>query len=213
MDPVLLGCLPADVFHHRRIDAQCFPVAFSMAELLLLCRDRLSAGSFDRPISTVWPPAMSASRSTKYWSLFPVLSFMGMMLERSGIARVLITMGRLFTVTCAAGLGLSVVIVGALFGGFTGIVGATVVTMGLLSLPAMLQAAASPHWPAASSALQECWDESFRISRVDIYGRICSPASMPRCQMQMGSLPQPRSRSVICLPAPSCRGCCSSSCI
>jgi TRAP-type mannitol/chloroaromatic compound transport system permease large subunit len=50
------------------------------------------------------------------------------------------------------GLGLGIVFVGVLMGATTGIVGATVVTLGLLTLPALLRAATTRGWPAASSA-------------------------------------------------------------
>src|SRR3546814_7614885 len=70
----------------------------------------------------------------------PRFVFMGVMLERSRIAEQLLdTMGLLFG-KLRGGLGLSVVIVGMLLAASTGIVGATVVTMGLLSLPSMLKA-------------------------------------------------------------------------
>ncbi|MCK8603406.1 TRAP transporter large permease [Desulfoferrobacter suflitae] len=69
----------------------------------------------------------------------PLFVFMGVMLERSGIAEELLeTMALLFG-RIRGGLAISVVIVGALLGASTGIVGATVVTMGLLSLPTMLR--------------------------------------------------------------------------
>ncbi|MEJ5378176.1 MAG: TRAP transporter large permease subunit [bacterium] len=69
----------------------------------------------------------------------PLFVFMGVMLERSGIAEELLeTMAVLFG-RIRGGLATSVVIVGALLGASTGIVGATVVTMGLLSLPTMLR--------------------------------------------------------------------------
>lgn len=69
----------------------------------------------------------------------PLFVFMGVMLEKSGIAeRLLESMGSLFG-RFRGGLALSVVIVGALLAASTGIVGATVVTMGLMSLPAMLK--------------------------------------------------------------------------
>src|SRR3546814_11479772 len=69
---------------------------------------------------------------------------MGVMLERSRIAEQLLdTMGLLFG-KLRGGLGLSVVIVGMLLAASTGIVGATVVTMGLLSLPSMLKAGYAP---------------------------------------------------------------------
>ena len=69
----------------------------------------------------------------------PLFVFMGVMLERSGLAEDLLeTMGLLFG-RIRGGLAVSVVVVGALLGASTGIVGATVVTMGLLSLPTMLR--------------------------------------------------------------------------
>jgi len=69
----------------------------------------------------------------------PLFVFMGVMLERSGLAEELLdTMGILFG-RIKGGLAVSVVIVGALMGASTGIVGATVVTMGLLAVPTMLK--------------------------------------------------------------------------
>lgn len=69
----------------------------------------------------------------------PLFIFMGIMLEKSGLAQKLLeTMAMLFG-TIRGGLAISVVIVGALLAASTGIVGATVVTMGLISLPTMLE--------------------------------------------------------------------------
>ncbi len=69
----------------------------------------------------------------------PLFVFMGVMLERSGLAEELLdTMGILFG-RLRGGLAISVIIVGALLGASTGIVGATVVTMGLLAVPTMLK--------------------------------------------------------------------------
>ncbi len=69
----------------------------------------------------------------------PLFVFMGVMLERSGLAEELLdTMGLLFG-RIRGGLAISVVVVGALLGASTGIVGATVVTMGLLAVPTMLR--------------------------------------------------------------------------
>ena len=69
----------------------------------------------------------------------PMFVFMGVMLERSRIAEELLeTMGRLFG-TLRGGLGVSVTIVGTLLAAAKGVVGATVVTMGLITLPAMLR--------------------------------------------------------------------------
>ncbi len=74
----------------------------------------------------------------------PLFIYMGTMLEKSGIAEELLeTMGFLFG-KHRGGLAISVIVVGALLAASTGIVGATVVTMGLLSLPTMLKRNYSP---------------------------------------------------------------------
>ena len=81
-----------------------------------------------------------------YWEVerdtliaIPLFIFMGLMLQRSRIAEdLLVTMAQLFG-PVRGGLGISVVFVGALLAATTGIVGATVVAMGLISLPAMLR--------------------------------------------------------------------------
>ncbi len=74
----------------------------------------------------------------------PLFVFMGVMLEKSELAaRLLETAGRLFG-SVRGGLGVSVVIVGALLAASTGIVGATVVTMGVMSLPVLLRCGYDP---------------------------------------------------------------------
>ncbi len=82
----------------------------------------------------------------------PLFVFMGVMLEKSKVAEELLeAMGALFG-TLRGGLGISVVVVGALLAASTGIVGATVVTMGLLSLPTMLKRGYDPGLAAGSIA-------------------------------------------------------------
>ncbi|MCZ6748338.1 MAG: TRAP transporter large permease subunit [SAR324 cluster bacterium] len=74
----------------------------------------------------------------------PLFVFMGVTLERSGLAEDLLdTMGMLFG-RLRGGLAISVIMVGALLAASTGIVGATTVTMGLLALPTMLRRGYSP---------------------------------------------------------------------
>lgn len=74
----------------------------------------------------------------------PLFIFMGLMLEKSGLAETMLrTMAILFG-KVKGGLAISVVIVGALLAASTGIVGATVITMGLISLPTMLKNKYSP---------------------------------------------------------------------
>ena len=82
----------------------------------------------------------------------PLFVFMGVMLERSHIAEQLLeTMGRLFG-TLRGGLGISVILVGAMMAASTGIVGATAVTMGLIVLPAMLRHGYAPSLAAGTVA-------------------------------------------------------------
>ncbi len=82
----------------------------------------------------------------------PLFVFMGVMLERSRIAEELLeTMGRLFG-SLRGGLGISVVIVGTLLAAAKGVVGATTVTMGLITLPAMLRYGYSPSLAAGTVA-------------------------------------------------------------
>jgi tripartite ATP-independent transporter DctM subunit len=82
----------------------------------------------------------------------PMFIFMGVMLERAGVAENLLErMGRLFG-SLRGGLGYSVVIVGALLAASTGIVGATAVTMGLIMLPAMLRHGYDPRLAAGAVA-------------------------------------------------------------
>jgi tripartite ATP-independent transporter DctM subunit len=82
----------------------------------------------------------------------PLFVFMGVMLERSGIAEELLeTMGRLFG-SLRGGLGLSAVIVGTLLAAAKGVVGATAVTMGLITLPAMVRHGYDPRLAAGTVA-------------------------------------------------------------
>lgn len=80
----------------------------------------------------------------------PLFVLMGVVLEKSRIAEELLeTMGRLFG-TMRGGLGVSVVLVGTLLAASTGIVGATVVAMGMIALPAMLRNGYNPRLAAGT---------------------------------------------------------------
>src|SRR5690554_2038654 len=122
-----------------------FPVAFSLAGTALIF-------GVIGWVMGVYDPSNYGSLIGRYIGLMssetlvavPLFVFMGVMLERSCIAeRLLLTMGKLFG-NLRGGLGISVIIVGAMLAASTGVVGATVVTMGLISLPAMLRAGYDP---------------------------------------------------------------------
>ncbi len=117
-----------------------FPVAFSLAGVaLVFALVGYSLGVFDLSYIGFLPQRIFGTMTNEVLIAVPLFVFMGVMLERSKVAEELLeSMGRLFG-TLRGGLGISVTIVGALLAASTGIVGATVVTMGLLSLPTMLR--------------------------------------------------------------------------
>lgn len=147
MDPVLIGELLSGLMFFGIIGFLLlgFPVAFTLAGVsLMFGLAGMWFGVFD--------PSNFGSLANRYIGYMtnevlvavPLFIFMGVMLERSKIAeQLLLTMGKLFG-NLRGGLGMSVIIVGALLAASTGVVGATVVTMGLISLPAMLRANYDP---------------------------------------------------------------------
>lgn len=112
-----------------------FPVSFTLGGISMiyaLCF--LPWESF-----TALPPRIMGVMSNYVLLAVPLFIFMGIMLEKSGLAEGLLeTMAVLFG-RLKGGLAISVTIVGALLAASTGIVGATVITMGLISLPTMLK--------------------------------------------------------------------------
>src|SRR5512139_3680807 len=118
-----------------------YPVAFTLAgTALLFAFGGELLGVFDGSFLEAMPNRVFGVMTNETLIAVPLFVFMGVMLERSKVAEALLTtMGELFG-SLRGGLGYSVVIVGALLAASTGIVGATVVTMGLLSLPAMMRA-------------------------------------------------------------------------
>ena len=133
-----------------------YPVAFTLAGVgLIFAGIGLALDVFD-PIhlrafpQRIYGGMMEIDRSILV--AVPLFVFMGVMLEKSKVAEELLeAMGALFG-SLRGGLGISVVIVGALLAASTGIVGATVVTMGLLSLPTMLKRGYDPGFAAGSIA-------------------------------------------------------------
>ena len=122
-----------------------YPIAFSLAGLALIFAGiGIALNVFDPAILAALGPRYLGTMLNETLVAVPLFVFMGVMLERSKIAETLLmTMGELFG-SLRGGLGYSVVLVGALLAASTGIVGATVVTMGLLSLPAMLRTGYDP---------------------------------------------------------------------
>ena len=122
-----------------------FPVAFTLAGTSLIAAALgVLAGVFDASYLTALPARIFGTMGNETLVAVPLFILMGNILERARIAEDLLdNMAKLFGGK-PGGLGISVVLVGALLAASTGIVGATVVTMGLLSLPTMLRAGYSP---------------------------------------------------------------------
>lgn len=101
-------------------------------------------GLFDPAFLAAMPNRIYGVMTNETLIAVPLFVFMGVMLERSQVAESLLdTMAMLFG-SMRGGLGISVTLVGMLLAASTGIVGATVVTMGLLSLPTMLRRGYDP---------------------------------------------------------------------
>jgi tripartite ATP-independent transporter DctM subunit len=117
-----------------------YPVAFSLAGVAIIFGIiGIAIGAFDPIFLNALPLRIFNIMSNFTLLAVPYFIFMGSMLEKSGIAeRLLETMGILFG-RLRGGLALAVVVVGALMAASTGVVAATVVAMGLISLPIMLR--------------------------------------------------------------------------
>ena len=133
-----------------------FPVAFALpgAAIITITLAALCGYLFEGDTDAYfvlggpdeWLSAGVTNLRSLYWNVerdtliaIPLFIFMGIMLQRSRIAEdLLVAMAQLFG-PIPGGLGISVVFVGALLAATTGIVGATVIAMGLISLPAMLR--------------------------------------------------------------------------
>ena len=122
-----------------------YPVAFTLAGTALAFTFIGEAtGTFDPAFLQALPNRLYGIITNQILIAVPLFVFMGVMLERSRIAENLLeTMSRLFG-PLRGGMGISVTLVGMLLAASTGIVGATVVTMGLLSLPTMIKRGYDP---------------------------------------------------------------------
>ena len=130
-----------------------FPVAFTLAGVALAFGlIGQSLDMFDMGFFYALPQRIFGTMTNEVLIAVPLFVFMGTMLERARVAEDLLeNMSRLFA-GVRGGLGISVSIVGALLAASTGIVGATVVTMSLLSLPTMLRRGYAPSLAAGSIA-------------------------------------------------------------
>lgn len=164
-----------------------YPVAFTLAGTALLCAGLgIVSGHFDASLLLAFPDRMFGTINNYTLVAVPLFVLMGVMLERTNLAEQLLddmakACGRL-----PGGMAISVVIVGMLLAACTGIVGATVVTMGLMSLPTMLKRGYSPELAAgticATGTLGQIIPPSIALV---LLGDILSNAYQ-QAQLQMG---------------------------
>ena len=122
-----------------------YPVAFTLGGVALLVALLASAvGAFELGLLQALPNRLFGIMTNQTLMAVPLFVFMGALLERSKVADDLLNAMSLLAGRLPGGLGLAVVLMGALMAASTGIVGATVVTMGLLALPSMLRQGYDP---------------------------------------------------------------------
>ena len=128
-----------------------YPVAFSLAGTALLFAGLgYLTGTFDGAFLQAMPNRLYGIMTNQTLLAVPLFVFMGVVLEKAKIAeQLLLTMSGVFG-RLRGGLAISVILVGMLLAASTGIVGATVVTMGLLSLPSMLKQGYHPAFATGS---------------------------------------------------------------
>jgi tripartite ATP-independent transporter DctM subunit len=117
-----------------------YPVAFSLAAIgLVFALIGIELGLFQPTFLRALPERIFGVMNNETLLAIPFFTFMGLILERSGMAEDLLdTIGQLFG-TIKGGLAYAVIFVGALLAATTGVVAASVISMGLISLPIMLR--------------------------------------------------------------------------
>ncbi len=123
-----------------------FPVAFTLGGVSLV----FGFLTFGLDFFNLLPMRVWGVMNNYVMMAVPLFVFMGVMLEKSGLAEDLLETMALISGKIKGGLALSVLFVGLLLAASTGIVGATVVTMGMLSLPTMLKRGYSPELSAGT---------------------------------------------------------------
>ena len=128
-----------------------YPVAFTLMGVSFLCSGiGIVFGEFDSAYLSLIPNRLYGILTNQNLIAIPLFIFMGTMLEKSNIADDLLKNMSLVFRGLPGGLGISIVVVGTLLAASTGIVGATVVTMGILSLPTMLREGYKPSLAAGT---------------------------------------------------------------
>ena len=165
-----------------------FPVAFTLAGVALLFAGLgVMTGTFDPSFLEAFPNRIFGIMTNETLIAVPIFVFMGVMLERSKLADQLLQSLAHLMRGMPGGLGISVVVVGAMMAASTGIVGATVVTMGLISLPTMLNKGYSPAVSAGTICAAGTLGQIIPPSIVLVMLADVLSNAYQQAQLQMGS--------------------------
>ena len=173
-----------------------FPVAFTLGgTALIFAAIGVVTGTFNEALLSGLPNRVFGIMSNETLVAVPLFVFMGVTLERARIAEELLdTLSRLFG-TLRGGLGISVTLVGMLLAASTGIVGATVVTMGLLSLPTMLRRGYAPEVATGTICASGTLGQIIPPSIILVMLGDVMTSAYQRAQTEMGVFP-PKTVSV-----------------
>lgn len=128
-----------------------YPVALTLAGTsLVFAAIGFATNTFDTSYLNAMPSRLYGILTNQTLIAVPLFIFMGIVLEKSRVAENLLTAMAALMGRFRSGMAISVVLVGMLLAASTGIVGATVVTMGLLSLPSMLKRGYSPSFASGA---------------------------------------------------------------
>ena len=173
-----------------------YPVAFTIAGVpLLFALFGQLIGIFDMSYVAALPNRIYGIMTNDLLISVPLFVFMGVMLQKSKIAEELLESMAILMSNVRSGLTISVTLVGALLAASTGIVGATVVTMGLLSLPTMLKKGYAPSLSAGTICAAGTLGQIIPPSIVLILLSDQISASYQQAQLELGNF-SPESVSV-----------------
>jgi tripartite ATP-independent transporter DctM subunit len=164
-----------------------FPVAFTLGgTALIFAAIGVMTGQFNDALLSGLPNRVFGIMNNNTLVAVPMFVFMGVTLERARIAEELLeTLSSLFG-SLRGGLGISVTLVGMLLAASTGIVGATVVTMGLLSLPTMLRRGYSPEISAGTICASGTLGQIIPPSIILVMLGDVMTSAYQQAQLQMG---------------------------
>lgn len=186
-----------------------YPVAFTLAGVALLFGLLgLGVGAFGVPELLDLPSRLFGVMNNETLMAVPLFVLMGVVLERARIAEDLLesmasALGRLH-----GGMLVAVVLVGGLMAASTGIVGATVVTLGLLSLPTLLKRGFDPSLATGTIAASGTLGQIIPRQSFWCCWATCCRRLISRRSLRKGCSPLNRCRWATCLSAPWCPACC-----